>query len=416
MLENTHNIQVYNQLVLYYSFCEGQLLPLVYQPHANSTKQTRKYIGKTAPSVMNQIQSQVMLEKPSRVQTNLASFENDARLQVRNKNQISNARKQVLKKLSQQQSGLLAVQTKQPAATRFIQQLIEGASGTMVLCWNDIQAQLFCLCTTLNTQASQDIFKPRATCIDTTFNLASYFLTYFSFRASFFEEQPVFFGPAFIHQHQSTSEFCQFFNFLQAQHIRSKQLIGIAHDQHAGLSSALSVSFPYAILLNCTNHAKKNIVARMNECRISNEQQQQVLHDLFDERIGLTACLDAQFDALYADILEKWEQDGVEEQFISYIEQYWKYNLQHCMTLSARIKGGVYPTNRNFTTNDIEGYNNKLKHMQTGPIPLLQLTRTLEHIVIAEIAEVVQSLCGQGSYTPKPGVTKDLFPFLFVSI
>ena len=127
--------------------------------------------------------------------------------------------------------------------------------------------------------------------VDPTFSLGAFDVTVTTYRHLMLKcrrtrNYPAFIGPVLIHFKKSFSTYLFFSSTLVGLRPQLSHLKSFGTDGELALHQAFKHSFPSAVHLLCTIHARRNIKSKIREMRISESVQQITLGDIFGKQVG----------------------------------------------------------------------------------------------------------------------------------
>lgn len=129
--------------------------------------------------------------------------------------------------------------------------------------------------------------------IDTTYNLGKYFVTFLTYKnlslsKSSNESHPVFIGPIMIHLNQDKQAYLTFAMELKKYDlINQKKLDKIKcfiTDDDQAIRSAFKSIFNNSSFMLCCNHLKRNFIKTLNEFKVKEEDQKNLLIEIFGNK------------------------------------------------------------------------------------------------------------------------------------
>ena len=130
--------------------------------------------------------------------------------------------------------------------------------------------------------------------IDRTFNLGEIFVTTTIFKHPAVvrksnDQNPIFFGPLFLHGNATTETYNVFFSHLATKLKDFPNIIFGTDEEHA-LTNALEMSFPKPTRILCVRHLKNNTIAFLQDkIAIGNRERKLITDKLFGENGASTA-------------------------------------------------------------------------------------------------------------------------------
>ena len=215
--------------------------------------------------------------------------------------------------------------------------------------------------------------------VDPTFSLGDFDVTvttyhYLLLRCRRTKNHPVIIGPVMVHFKKSFSTYPFFSSTLVGLRPKLSSLKLFGTDGEVALYQAFNPTFPSAIHLLCSIHARRNIKSKLREIGISESVQQIILGDIFGKQVGtqhLEGLVDAADDQQYEDGLHslcgKWKrfdtcEGGPVALFVEWFLQYKSSIVKEGLLQCNRQRAGLGDPPPAFTTNASESINALLKN------------------------------------------------------
>lgn len=216
--------------------------------------------------------------------------------------------------------------------------------------------------------------------IDTTFDLGKFYVTLITYRnlslclkeIDDVEMHPTFIGPVFIHQKRDKSTYIRFASELKQYDVINldelDRIIAFISDDDPALHEAFKAIFPCSDFMLCCNHLQKDISRKLKEFKVDEPEKQDILKRIFGQQNDRSDSLigsktKTEFEDRANELLEhleKYNHPTKDRDFSKYFEN---NKLPKIYNNFLKIKW-KFSTKLNdfYTTNDIEGINNKLKY------------------------------------------------------
>lgn len=215
--------------------------------------------------------------------------------------------------------------------------------------------------------------------IDTTFNLGDFYVTYLSYRnLSLYikgtKTHPTFIGPIMIHLNKDFSSYLRFATELYSYDLinlkKLKNVKVIVTDDDEALHGAFKSIFKKTNFMLCCNHLRKDINRKLGQYKFDDDNKKVILDYIFgthdDRSESLIGSQNEDEFIEKTNELIKMITDS-KENFSADLNKYLiKLKLKKIMNNFCRIKWTSDEKNKindYYTTNDIEGLNNKLKSL-----------------------------------------------------
>ena len=196
-------------------------------------------------------------------------------------------------------------------------------------------------------------------CIDSTYNLGSFFVTATAYRHPAFVNKRTgrivtLVGPVLMHIRLTKAQYDMCCSLLKQAGMSP---FAFGSDNDHGLVSATSEAFPDAIQLRCEIHLRDNIETCMKNLGISQDVISKVLNAIFAKDSVVDANSEEEFDEKLQ-ILR--DMHPLVDFWTLFIQNYRKTFLDHVIA-SVRSLAGLGSPPARFTTNQIESVNSLLK-------------------------------------------------------
>ena len=167
------------------------------------------------------------------------------------------------------------------------------------------------------------------------------------------------------------------------------------------------------LLTSCTIHARRNIIDRLKEMKISDALSRSILNEIFRKRSGDTyiqGLIDAEdpadFDARLLILEKSWSEQEMREigsnTFAPWFRRYKAEMYKEKMICSARIAAGM-SCSEHFSTNASEAVNMIIKskmNYKKSDLPIL--VTKLKELINDQLQELENSIISKGKFSIKP--------------
>ena len=252
--------------------------------------------------------------------------------------------------------------------------------------------------------------------VDPTFSLGEFDVTVTTYRHLLLEcrrtgSPPVFIGPTMIHYKKTFSTYLFFASTLVGLQPELSQLRSFGTDGEEALYKAFQHEFPTSIHLQCFNHVRRNVKAKLQELAISDCTAQVILGDIFGKMVEFQhfdGLVDADSDEEYEEglqsLCQKWEgydddPKGPLHSFCRWLKCYKSDTIQDTMLRSKRRQAGLGDLPMAFTTNASESINALLKiqvQHKKSDVPLF--LEKLKAAIDEQQREVERAIIDKGKY------------------
>ena len=189
--------------------------------------------------------------------------------------------------------------------------------------------------------------------IDTTFNIASYYITETAFKYLAIvhegtQKHPWFPGPLLVQRDKSKNEFSFFWQSCVRGNASLKSLKAIGTDEDTALiEGILQETDGHTIHLLGKEHVKKNIAKHLSNCNFPDRQAKVILEDIFGSDCN-KCCLyqcetPEEYDLRVEEYKDKWArmeadytQNKPPTKFVKYFEKYKQRSMRNSMKKSVR--------------------------------------------------------------------------------
>ena len=250
--------------------------------------------------------------------------------------------------------------------------------------------------------------------IDPTFSLGQFDVTVTTYRYLLLEcrrtgDSPVFISPSMIHFKKTFSTYLFFASTLVGLKPELCHLRCFGTDGEEALYTAFQHAFPESIHLQCFNHVRRNIKAKLQELCVCQSTMHVLMGDIFGRQVemqqldGLVdAVSEEEFDRGVQSLCRKWEQYDTDEKgplhlFSRWFKTYKCHIIKKTMLHLVRMRAGNPPIA--FTTNASESINALLKNQvefkrSDVPVFLDQLQSAIDE----QQKEVERAIIDAGKY------------------
>ena len=252
--------------------------------------------------------------------------------------------------------------------------------------------------------------------VDPTFSLGDFDVTVTTYRHLLLEcrrtgSPPVFIGPTMIHYKKTFSTYLFFASTLVGLQPQLSQLRCFGTDGEEALYKAFQHEFPISIHLQCFNHVRRNVKAKLQELAISECTTQVILGDIFGRVVefqhfdGLVdADNDEEYDEGLQSLCQKWEgydsdAKGPLHSFCRWLKCYKSDTIKQTMLRSKRRQAGLGDPPVVFTTNASESINALLKNQvqhKKSDVPLF--LDKLKAAIDEQQRELERAIVDKGKY------------------
>ena len=292
----------------------------------------------------------------------------------RNRQQITNARKR-LKESNKERDTLFAIMERckreQSKSMPFIRSVLAAPEPMCLLC-NDRQLhdiERFC--------CNSDHFSILG--IDPTFNLGEFLVTITTYRHLLLKDQttgkpPVMIGPALVHQTKKTETYHSLASGIVGLCPSLMNLIAYGTDGEKAIGNAFSLQFHKAIHLLCCLHVKRDIQRKLHDLGIPEKYSKEYINEIFGHTNGshfTEGLVDCECDSEYEDQLnkcchvwnerEKLARDTNVPVFYDWFKTYHSDLVKTKMLKPVRVQAGLGDPPDQYTTNDNESINSRVK-------------------------------------------------------
>ena len=155
--------------------------------------------------------------------------------------------------------------------------------------------------------------------VDPTFNLGEFDVTVTTYRHLLLkcrrtQHHPAFIGPVMVHFKKSFSTYLFFSSTLVGLRPKLSSLKSFGTDGEVALYKAFKHSFPTAIHLLCSIHARRNVTSKLREVGVCESVQRIIVGDIFGKQVGtqyLEGLVDVESEQQYEDglqsLCERWK-------------------------------------------------------------------------------------------------------------
>ena len=215
--------------------------------------------------------------------------------------------------------------------------------------------------------------------VDPTFNLGDFDVTVTTYRHLLLkcrrtQHHPSFIGPVMVHFKKSFSTYLFFSSTLVGLRPKLSSLKSFGTDGEVALYQAFKHSFPTAIHLLCSIHARRNVTSKLREFGVCESVQRIIVGDIFGKQVGtqyLEGLVDAVSEQQYEDGLQslckRWKvydthAGGPISTFIEWYLQFKTSLVKEGLLRCKRQSAGLGNPPSAFTTNTSESINALLKN------------------------------------------------------
>ena len=215
--------------------------------------------------------------------------------------------------------------------------------------------------------------------VDPTFNLDEFDVTVTTYRHLLLkcrrtQQHPAFIGPVMVHFKKSFSTYLFFSSTLVGLRPKLSSLKSFGTDGEVALYQAFKHSFPTAIHLLCSIHARRNVTSKLREVGVCESVQQIIVGDIFGKQVGtqyLEGLVDVESEQQYEDglqtLCERWKMydtytGGPVSTFIQWYMKFKTSLIKEGLLRSKRQSAGLGNPPPMFTTNASESINALLKN------------------------------------------------------
>jgi hypothetical protein len=252
--------------------------------------------------------------------------------------------------------------------------------------------------------------------VDPTFSLGAFDVTVTTYRHLLLKcrrtgNYPAFIGPVLIHFKKYFSTYLFFSSTLVGLRPQLSCLKSFGTDGELALYQAFKHSFPSAVHLLCSIHARRNIKSKIREMGISEGVQQIILGDIFGKQVGaqyIEGLIDAENDQQYENGLQsligKWKTLDANEggpvcSFTEWLLQYKTAAIKEGLLRCSRQKAGLGDPPSQFTTNASESINALLKNkMDYKKHELSIFLDKLKDVIDEQERELERAVIDRGKY------------------
>lgn len=214
---------------------------------------------------------------------------------------------------------LLLLQASEDQDTPFIQQITFLHNNTTVLLFLEQQIQF------LRGQFHNNSNElPTVIHVDTTFNLADFFLLVTSVRCDLFIGEPLVLGPLLLTKRQKAEDYDVLCTKVAKQFGEHAQVLYFITDGEEALIKALKSSFPYAHFLRCSQHLIENMKRKAAEIGLPAQVCSMITKDITKQYDFQWASYDDQTDQQIQGWMEMAKSLGCDklvEKFIIYFKR-----------------------------------------------------------------------------------------------
>ena len=298
---------------------------------------------------------------------------------------------------------------KSSAETRFVRIVTNSPQPMAVLAydWTLRDLEWFCVQPEIFTVLS----------VDPTFNLGSFHVTVSTYRHPMLQyrhgrkrEQPVMFGPLFIHQCKNFVTY----NFqLVGLHPSLKDLRGFGTDGETALENALHTQFKLALHLRCFLHFRGNLENKLSELGISKANAQEFIKDVFGNPAlledGLVDAEASELDQEFSNLKPVWDNREIvlsgrsQAHFHGWFKKNCLEVVRKNMLKETREQAGLGSPPEPFYTNDVESKNRVLKQQtEYKPQELPAFVESMKNLFEEQKLEIEKAVIGSGEFKLLP--------------
>ena len=250
--------------------------------------------------------------------------------------------------------------------------------------------------------------------VDPTFNLGSFHVTLSTYRHPMLQyrhgrkrEQPVMFGPLFIHQCKNFATYNFFFSQLVGLRPSLKDLRCFA------LENALHTQFKLALHSRCFLHFRGNLENKLSELGISKANAQEFIKDVFDNPAlledGLVDAEASELDQEFSNLKPVWDNREIvlSGQSQAHLHGWFKKNclevVRKNMLKETCEQAGLGSPPEPFYTNDVESKNRVLKQQtEYKPQELPAFVESIKNLFEEQKLEIEKAVIGSGEFKLLP--------------
>ena len=155
--------------------------------------------------------------------------------------------------------------------------------------------------------------------VDPTFNLGDFDVTVTTYRHLLLkcrrtQHHPAFIGPVMVHFKKSFSTYHFFSSTLVGLRPKLSSLKSFGTDGEVALYQAFKHSFPTAIHLLCSIHARRNVTSKLREFGVCESVQRRIIGDIFGKQVGtqyfeglVDAVSEQQYESGLQSLCDRWK-------------------------------------------------------------------------------------------------------------
>ena len=301
---------------------------------------------------------------------------------------------------------------KSSAETRFVRIVTNSPQPMAVLAydWTLRDLERFCVQPEIFTVLS----------VDPTFNLGSFHVTVSTYRHPMLQyrhgrkrEQPVMFGPLFIHQCKNFVTYNFFFSQLVGLRPSLKDLRGFGTDGETALENALHTQFKLALHLRCFLHFRGNLENKLSELGISKANAQEFIKDVFGNPAlledGLVDAEASELDQEFSNLKPVWDNREIvlsgrsQAHFHGWFKKNCLEVVRKNMLKETREQAALGSPPEPFYTNDVESKNRVLKQQtEYKPQELPAFVESMKNLFEEQKLEIEKAVIGSGEFKLLP--------------
>jgi len=204
------------------------------------------------------------------------------------------------------------------------------------------------------------------------------------------DDEPIFFGPIFLHAESDFETFSIFFSHLSvAFHKSDTTQLRLGSDDEKALRKAMRHAFPKAQLIACTRHLKENASRVLQDtvgCDAATRSE--IIARIFGDN-GLENVTDLDdFDRCVNELSAYFTQITSPD-FVNYFEN----------RLSTMLRSNLVGGLSGWTSNNVESMNHALKQaVNWQPRTLPDLVDKIHELVMSQIKDSRRAIIGHGNY------------------
>ena len=355
----------------------------VMMPHGNSNKQEPFF--KNKPSVRQEIQKKIEVEKPHIVYKNLVC-ENvegqDAISKPRNVRQLHNA------KASKQEE----IRLTRDAIYNTHELAYEGGFILFLSTYPDLcvvagDVEMVKELNNVIQLRDEDLLLS----YDTTFNLGEFYVSPLVFKHVVFEANPLVAGLFLIHERNLSETHEHFFKIFSSL-VKNMRVVPIVTDMESAIVKAIRGNTTLK-QIGCWRHLRQDVQRWLSD-NLPKVERSKYVNDLFD-------ILRATTERQCVDMMQKMEKEW-DEDYTRYFKKSIEPKLGYFCAWSIADSCKIDPKN-GITTNQSEGFNFLLKDFQSWKeVPLDSLLMSLKLIQGFYLEEIRRGKANLGTFRLKP--------------